>query len=96
MRTSVVKELAQLPLLLALLAKLAIFHKRLERICLDVLRLIISRNLRTSETLWNVRARYDSHLTGGWLLARAPGSQERSLRRCPDRESEVGKSSQQG
>ena len=53
-RTSVVKELAQPPLLLALLAKLAIFHKRLERIRFDVLRLIISRNLRTSEALCNV------------------------------------------
>tara|TARA_B100000787_G_scaffold12505_1_gene9219 strand:+ start:359 stop:577 length:219 start_codon:yes stop_codon:yes gene_type:complete len=62
MRTSVVKELAQPPLLLALLAKLAIFHKRLERIRFDVLRLIISRNLRTSEALCNVSASCDSHL----------------------------------
>lgn len=95
MRTSVVKELAQPPLLLALLAKLAIFHERLERIRFDVLGLIVSGNLPALEAVYSVRNDYDSH-QGGWLLARAPGSRERSLRRCPDRGSRVGKSRQQG
>ena len=44
-RTSVVQELAQPPLLLALLAKLAVLHERLERVRLDVLCLIFSGDL---------------------------------------------------
>ena len=54
MRTSVVKELAQPPLLLALLAKLAIFHERLERIRFDVLGLIVSGNLPALEAVYSV------------------------------------------
>ena len=69
-RTSVVEELAQPPLLLALLAKLAIFHERLERIRFDVLGLIVSGNLPTSEVVCNVRHNYDGP-SQGWVAARA-------------------------